>query len=69
MIQPVSCPICQKAPQPNASESAAFPFCSTRCKQIDLARWLDGKYAVVEDLDPDRLALELMDPEDRPPEE
>ena len=22
------------------------PFCSKRCRQIDLARWLDGSYAV-----------------------
>ena len=69
MIQPAACPICQKVLLPNASDSAVFPFCCTRCKQIDLARWLDGKYAVVEDLDPDRLASELMDPEDQPPEE
>ena len=68
MIQPVPCPICHKTLPPTASDTAYFPFCSTRCKQIDLARWLDGKYAVVEDLDPDRLALELMDPEDLPPE-
>ena len=31
-----------------------FPFCSERCKLIDLGRWLDGKYqipAVEEDED------------------
>ncbi len=24
--------------------NVAFPFCSTRCKQVDLGRWLDEKY-------------------------
>jgi hypothetical protein len=24
----------------------AFPFCSDRCKLIDLGRWLDGKYQI-----------------------
>ena len=69
MIQPVSCPICAKVLATTASDSACFPFCSIRCKQIDLSRWLDGKYAVVEDLSPDRLAMEFMEPEDLPPEE
>lgn len=25
------------------AESKAFPFCSTRCQQIDLGQWLDEK--------------------------
>jgi hypothetical protein len=25
-------------------DNAAFPFCSTRCKQVDLGHWLDEKY-------------------------
>ena len=29
-----------------------FPFCSERCKKVDLFRWFDGRYAVVEDVDP-----------------
>ena len=69
MIQPISCPICHKVVPPESLDAPHFPFCSARCKQIDLARWLDGKYAVVEDLDPDRLASELMDPDDLPPDE
>jgi endogenous inhibitor of DNA gyrase (YacG/DUF329 family) len=33
----------------------AFPFCSDRCRLVDLGRWLDGKYQipVVEDEDED----------------
>ncbi len=35
------CPICGK-PQ----EAKYRPFCSRRCADIDLARWLKGSYAV-----------------------
>ena len=35
------CPICAKP-----SGAAAKPFCSTRCADIDLGRWLKGNYAI-----------------------
>ena len=35
------CPICGK---PQAA--AAKPFCSDRCKDVDLNRWLSGSYAI-----------------------
>ncbi len=48
----MSCPICQRA-----SDPAYRPFCSKRCADVDLAKWLTGSYAIpVED-----------DPEDTPP--
>jgi endogenous inhibitor of DNA gyrase (YacG/DUF329 family) len=37
------CPICRKEARPR-EENAAFPFCSARCKQIDLGHWLDERY-------------------------
>lgn len=45
------CPICRKPVElpDNAHRAAApqaFPFCSERCKLIDLGRWLDGKYQI-----------------------
>jgi len=45
----MQCPICKKPvadrddrdhPNPH------YPFCSDRCKLIDLGRWLDGKYQI-----------------------
>jgi hypothetical protein len=36
-----SCPICGKA-----TDVAFKPFCSKRCSDIDLNRWLTGVYAV-----------------------
>jgi endogenous inhibitor of DNA gyrase (YacG/DUF329 family) len=42
------CPICGKKPEPSFS-----PFCSARCKTIDLGRWLDGRYGVPSDEPPE----------------
>jgi endogenous inhibitor of DNA gyrase (YacG/DUF329 family) len=35
------CPICGKP-----SDPASSPFCSRRCRQVDLNRWLSGAYVV-----------------------
>ena len=35
------CPICGKD-----SQRDAYPFCSKRCKDIDLNSWLSGRYAI-----------------------
>lgn len=37
----VSCPECGKA-----SARETYPFCSPRCKAVDLNRWLSGSYAI-----------------------
>ncbi len=35
------CPICKKT-----AVSDFRPFCSNRCKEVDLGKWLTGAYAV-----------------------
>lgn len=42
------CPTCKKPVRepPPGEPMGDFPFCSPRCKLIDLGRWLDGKYQV-----------------------
>ena len=40
-VAPDACPVCGK---PRDAKSA--PFCSRRCAQIDLGRWLKGSYAI-----------------------
>jgi endogenous inhibitor of DNA gyrase (YacG/DUF329 family) len=37
------CPICKKAVK---STDAEFPFCSPRCRTIDLGKWASGAYVV-----------------------
>ena len=36
-----ACPECGK---PSARDT--YPFCSKRCKDVDLNRWLSGSYAI-----------------------
>jgi endogenous inhibitor of DNA gyrase (YacG/DUF329 family) len=38
---PRPCPICGKPAEPQYR-----PFCSPRCAQIDLGRWLKGNYRI-----------------------
>ncbi len=38
------CAICGNQFDPQ--KSSAMPFCSARCKQIDLGRWLNEDYGV-----------------------
>jgi uncharacterized protein len=37
------CPICKK---PAKADAADFPFCSDRCRQIDLGKWASGAYVI-----------------------
>jgi len=41
----VNCPQCQ-APVAWGSQSPFRPFCSARCRQIDLGAWASGEYCV-----------------------
>jgi uncharacterized protein len=48
------CPICGAAvekppPDPPATppqKKSFFPFCSDRCRMVDLGRWLTGQYVI-----------------------
>jgi len=46
------CPSCKKS-VPDDGET--FPFCSPRCKLLDLGNWLTGRYVVSSPLSPDEL--------------
>ncbi len=37
----MTCPICHKDTDPKYK-----PFCSRRCADVDLGRWLTGSYAI-----------------------
>jgi uncharacterized protein len=37
------CPICKKPVKKNDPD---FPFCSERCRTIDLGKWASGDYVV-----------------------
>lgn len=50
----MTCPICDRD-----TVTAFRPFCSKRCADVDLAKWLGGGYAIPSD-DPDD-ADEVLD--------
>lgn len=39
----LKCPICK---QPVAKHAEDFPFCSERCRLLDLGKWASGQYVV-----------------------
>jgi uncharacterized protein len=48
------CPICSavvekppaEAPATPSQKKSFFPFCSDRCRMVDLGRWLTGQYVI-----------------------
>ena len=41
------CPICARSFQTATLDDwPTFPFCSERCRLVDLGRWIDGDYAI-----------------------
>ncbi len=41
----MNCPTC-RGKLPAAATNPSRPFCSDRCKTIDLAKWLTGGFAI-----------------------
>lgn len=52
---PSRCPVCQEQAQQTHA-----PFCSKKCHNLDLIRWMDGRY---------RIPAEPASPEDLAPVE
>jgi endogenous inhibitor of DNA gyrase (YacG/DUF329 family) len=47
MASVMRCPSCgAEVPLEASVRPASFPFCSTRCRTIDLGNWADGSYVV-----------------------
>ena len=62
MSEKLKCPICGK-PTDYAAEPEG-PFCSARCKMVDLGRWLGEDYRITEPLRPEHF-IEMADEEER----
>ena len=53
MTKSLLCPTCKK---PVEATAADFPFCSDRCRVIDLGKWASGEYRIASPIfDPDLL--------------
>ena len=58
------CPNCKKEAQ--WEDNPFRPFCSQRCKLIDLGNWASGRYAIAGDpVNEDELPLEQTQAEDQ----
>lgn len=42
----IECPICQKTIEDAPDDHGPRPFCSTRCKMVDLGNWLNDAYRI-----------------------
>jgi endogenous inhibitor of DNA gyrase (YacG/DUF329 family) len=60
------CPICAKDTHPDYR-----PFCSKRCADVDLGKWLTGSYRIASDEsdDPEELARAMAEAHVKNPKE
>lgn len=42
----IDCPICHRVLADAPEDFGPRPFCSARCKLVDLGNWLDGAYRI-----------------------
>jgi endogenous inhibitor of DNA gyrase (YacG/DUF329 family) len=60
-IVKLRCPICKKNVK---STGADFPFCSDRCRIIDLGKWASGAYVIASPVTDADEGVRDRDPED-----
>lgn len=57
-MRTAACPICKKSYGfERLSDQPFFPFCSERCKLVDLGRWIDGSYTISRELNEEELEI------------
>ncbi len=52
-LDPRPCPSCDTVVTP---DDETYPFCSERCRLVDLGRWMDERYRI-QQRDPDDQAI------------
>ena len=57
----LKCPICKK---PVKSATPDFPFCSDRCRKIDLGKWASGAYVITSPVTDAEEAIPDSNPDD-----
>lgn len=57
------CAICEKDVSYEGSLPALYPFCSPRCKLVDLGRWFNEQYTIDRDVSVENLP-ERFQPDD-----
>jgi endogenous inhibitor of DNA gyrase (YacG/DUF329 family) len=62
----ISCPVCNAKIDPKDA-TRPLPFCSQRCRHVDLSRWLGEQYGLPWELDPDAEEWQEEEQEGGPP--
>ena len=44
-LEPRPCPSCGKVVNP---DDETYPFCTERCRLVDLGRWMDERYRIAQ---------------------
>jgi uncharacterized protein len=60
------CPICKKGVETSSGRNPYRPFCSERCRLVDLGSWLDGERRIsspLSEVDLDQGGGESSDPD------
>jgi hypothetical protein len=63
------CGICRKSVAYAERLPELYPFCSPRCKLIDLGRWFGERYAVQRELTPEEIDQQEQRRRDGQPDE
>jgi endogenous inhibitor of DNA gyrase (YacG/DUF329 family) len=50
-----SCTICGRVVTYDGRTPATYPFCSQRCRMVDLGKWLNEQYTIERDVTADDL--------------
>lgn len=58
----MTCPICKK---PVKLEDPFMPFCSERCRMIDLGNWASERYVISTPIDPQADDADLLEDQQR----
>lgn len=64
-----TCPTCRKTVPDQPPLPDPFPFCSKRCKLVDLGRWFNGDYSIERDIQPDDVQPDDVHPDDAHPDD
>jgi endogenous inhibitor of DNA gyrase (YacG/DUF329 family) len=57
----LGCPICKTKVK---AAQAEYPFCSERCRLLDLGRWASGAYVISSPLEEESQAVPSSEPDD-----
>lgn len=57
-----TCPLCQREFDAlTMANRNTLPFCGDRCRNVDLFRWMEGRYAIAEPVTDPELLDEIVD--------